>query len=515
MKNNQPITQREHDFPDDVTLMSTTDTQSHITYANAAFIAVSGFEAHEITGQPHNLVRHPDMPREAFADMWATLKAGRSWTALVKNRRKDGDHYWVRANATPVMRGGRVTGYMSVRTKPTRAEVAAAEKLYGDFRGGRAGSRRFHQGLIVRTGLLAWTSWAQVMPLRWRLRLALLGCLALVLAGAVVSAPGAVALAVQAGVAALAAVVTGVFLEAQVSRPIQQVLRQALAVAAGQAGENVHLDRVDEIGMLMRAVNQAGLNLRSLVDDVGAQATQLQNASAEIAQSNGDFGARTEQAASSLQETAASMEQMHATVRNNADTTQEAAQLASTASDAASRGGKVVGQVVGTMQEIATASKRIADITGVIDGIAFQTNILALNAAVEAARAGEQGRGFAVVASEVRSLAQRSAEAAKEIKSLIHASVEKVEGGARQADEAGLAMGHLAEQVNRVNELIVDISTATREQSSGIGQVNAAVSQLDQMAQQNAALVEQSAAAAESLNAQARRLAESVSVFRC
>ena len=174
MRHNQPVTQREYEFPADATLMSTTNTQSHITYANAAFIAVSGFEREEIIGQAHNMVRHPDMPTQAFADMWATLKAGRSWTALVKNRRKTGDHYWVRANATPVVRGGKVIGYMSVRTKPLRAEIEATEAVYRAFREGRGGRWRFHQGLIVRSGAMAWASWLQVMPVRWRLRLGVL-----------------------------------------------------------------------------------------------------------------------------------------------------------------------------------------------------------------------------------------------------------------------------------------------------------------------------------------------------
>jgi aerotaxis receptor len=515
MRNNLPVTQREYDFPADATLMSTTDTQSHITYANAAFIAVSGFDHGEIMGQPHNMVRHPDMPREAFADMWATLKAGLSWTALVKNRRKNGDHYWVRANATPIVRGGQVTGYMSVRTKPSHAEVQGAEALYRDFREGRAGARRFHRGLIVRTGLLAWTSWLQVMPVRWRLRLGVWSLAALAIAGAVLAGVAGITLAgFAAGAAALAALASTLF-ETQISRPLEQVLRQALSVAAGQPGESVQLNRVDEIGMILRAVNQAGLNLRSLVDDVSEQVGGVQTASSEIAQGSGDLSSRTEQAASSLQETAASMEQMNSSVKSNAETARQAAQLAGSASEAAASGGVVVGQVVGTMQDITAASKRIADIIGVIDGIAFQTNILALNAAVEAARAGEQGRGFAVVAGEVRSLAQRSAEAAKEIKALIGASVERVESGARQVDEAGRAMGEIVGQVKRVNDLIAEISSATLEQSGGIGQVNVAVSQLDQMTQQNAALVEQSAAAAESLKGQAVRLAESVGVFKC
>ena len=515
MRNNQPVTQREYEFAADATLMSTTDTQSHITYANAAFIAVSGFDREDIMGQPHNMVRHPDMPTQAFADMWATLKAGRSWTALVKNRRKSGDHYWVRANATPIVRAGRVTGYMSVRTKPSRAEIEAAEALYRDFREGRAGNRRFHQGLIVRTGALAWLSSLQVMPVRWRLRLGVLSLAGFAAAAAALVGVAGTALAgLSAGLAVIGALVSAL-LEAQISRPLEQVLLQAVSVAAGQPGENVQLNRVDEIGMILRAVNQSGLNLRSLVDDVNEQVVGVQTASTEIAQGSADLSARTEQTASNLEETAASMEQMNSTVKNNADTARQAAQLASSASQAAATGGAVVGQVVGTMEDITTASKRIADIIGVIDGIAFQTNILALNAAVEAARAGEQGRGFAVVAGEVRSLAQRSAEAAKEIKGLIGASVDKVESGARQVDEARRAMGEIVEQVKRVNDLIGEISTATQEQTSGIGQVNVAVSQLDQMTQQNAALVEQSAAAAATLKGQAGRLAESIGVFRC
>jgi aerotaxis receptor len=514
MRQNLPVTQREYDFPADATLMSTTDTQSHITYANAAFISVSGFERDEILGQPHNLVRHPDMPKEAFADMWATLKAGRSWTALVKNRRSDGDHYWVRANATPISRNGRVAGYMSVRTKPSRAEIAAAESLYREFREGRAGRRRFHQGLIVHTGPLAWMSWFQVMPVRWRIRLGVSGLTAGFAVCAAAAGVAGPALAAVAGGATVLAAAATAFLEAQIARPLEQVLRQALSVAAGQPGENVQLDRVDEIGMILRSVNQAGLNLRSLVDDVSEQIGGIQSASSDIARGNSYLNERTEQTASSLEETASSMEQMNATVKNNADTTKQAAQLASGAAQAAASGGAVVGQVVGTMQDITTASKRIADIITVIDGIAFQTNILALNAAVEAARAGEQGRGFAVVAGEVRNLAQRSAAAAKEIKDLIGANVDKVEAGARQVDQAGSAMDEIVEHVRRVNDLIAEISNATHEQSSGIGQVNTTVSQLDRMTQQNAALVEQSATAAEQLKTQAARLAESVGVFK-
>jgi aerotaxis receptor len=514
MRSNLPVSQREHDYPADATLMSVTDTQSRITYANAAFIAVRGFSREELLGQPHNLVRHPDMPAAAFADMWATLQAGRSWTALVKNRRKNGDHYWVRANAAPVVRNGAVTGYMSVRTKPEPAEVAAAEGLYRELREGKARGRRLHQGLLVRTGALAWTAVLQTLPVRWRLRWAAFGLGGAMVAGAALCGLGGGPLAALAATAAVLAAATSWWLESQVSRPLEVVLAQALGVAAGKVEKTKALKRVDEIGMLQRAVSQVGLNLRALVDDVSEQVGGVQTASGEIAQGNTDLSVRTEQAASSLQQTAASMEQMTSNVSNSAESARQAARLAGVASEAAESGGKVVANVVGTMRDITASSKRIADIIGTIDGIAFQTNILALNAAVEAARAGEQGRGFAVVASEVRLLAQRSAAAAKEIKTLIGDSVESIESGARLVDDAGRAMSDIVGQVRSVTDLVNEISHSTTEQSGGIGQVNIAVSQLDQMTQQNAALVEQSAAAAESLKGQASRLVEAIGVYR-
>jgi aerotaxis receptor len=514
MRQNLPVTQREYDFPADATLMSSTDTQSRITYANEAFIRSSGFEREELLGQPHNMVRHPDMPVEAFADMWSSLKAGMSWTALVKNRRKDGDHYWVRANATPVVRRGQVVGYMSVRTKPSRQEVAEAESLYKAFREQRAGSLAFHRGLVVHKGWMKWRSIPQTMSVRLRLRLALSITASIALGAAHLLGLDGHSMLGLAGVLVVANLVKIAWLEQQIATPLDKVLKQAQSVAAGQAGENLHFNRVDEIGMLMRAVNQSGLNLKSLVDDVSGQIVGVRSASDEIANGNQDLSHRTDITASQLQQTASSMSQMTATVRANTDTAQEATLLAGQASAAASHGGEVVGNVVHTMTEISASSKRIADIISVIDGIAFQTNILALNAAVEAARAGEQGRGFAVVATEVRSLAQRSADAAKEIKSLIQASVERVEQGSTQVDKAGQAMDDIVRKVQQVTQLIDQISTASGEQITGIDQVNAAVSQLDDATQQNASLVQQSTQAAGSLQNQASRLAEAIAVFK-
>jgi len=317
-----------------------------------------------------------------------------------------------------------------------------------------------------------------------------------------------------AGVAAVAAVGQFLWLQAQVASPLSTVLRVAQAAAAGSPESNVTLDRVDELGMVLRAINQSALNLRSLVDDVSLQTAGVHAASSEIAQGNSDLSNRTEQTASSLEETAASMEQLGATVKQNADNAHQANQLAINASSVAVQGGQVVSQVVQTMKGINESSRKISDIIGTIDGIAFQTNILALNAAVEAARAGEQGRGFAVVAAEVRNLAGRSAEAAREIKSLISASVERVEQGTVLVDQAGATMTEVVSSINRVTSIVGEISAASVQQSSGVAQVGEAVGQMDQATQQNAALVEESAAAAESLRSRAQQLVDAVGVFK-
>ncbi|TAM01134.1 MAG: PAS domain-containing protein [Paraburkholderia sp.] len=514
MRTNLPITQQEFHFPPDATLLSTTDTSSHITYANEAFIEVSGYDTDEILGQPHNLVRHPDMPSQAFADMWETLKAGLSWTALIKNRRKDGDHYWVRANATPVIHDGQTVGYMSVRTSPGREEVEAAESLYRDFRENKVGLRRFRKGLVVRTGILGWMSLLQTLSVRWRIGASTLASLALVVLAAWLAGLQGPMLGAFCGAAAVISLLATLWLDAQISRPLQAVLNQAQAVAAGQPGENRHLNRVDEIGMILRAINQSGLNLRSLVDDVSGQLGGLRRASSDIAAGNQHLNDRSLQSAASLEETAASMEQMTVTVKNNADTAIQASRLAASASQAASDGNAVARDVIATMSEITEASRKIREIITLIEGISFQTNILSLNAAVEAARAGEHGRGFAVVAGEVRTLAQRSSSAAREITALINDSVAKTASGGELVGKAGDAMRNILGQVTRVADLIGEISSATNEQFSGISQVNVAVTQLDQMTQQNANLVQQSADAADDLQIRTGRLVEAVKIFQ-
>jgi len=308
--------------------------------------------------------------------------------------------------------------------------------------------------------------------------------------------------------------VLGVVAARSITGPLEQALQLARTVAAGDLSSKIDVRTQDEVGQLLQALADMNSSLVRIVGEVRSGTDAIATVSGEIAAGNQDLSSRTEEQASSLEETASSMEELAATVRQNADNALQANQLAASASEVAQRGGHVVAQVVTTMQSISSSSGQIADIIGVIDGIAFQTNILALNAAVEAARAGEQGRGFAVVASEVRNLAQRSAAAAKEIKVLIDTSVGKVEAGSRLVGEAGTTMEDIVQSIQRVTDIMSEISAASQEQNAGIDQINRAITQMDQVTQQNAALVEQAAAASATMQEQAGKLKQAVGSFR-
>jgi aerotaxis receptor len=513
MRNNLPVTSCEFPFPTGQSLVSTTDLKGRILHCNAAFVAVSGYARAELLGQPHNLIRHPDMPEEAFRDMWATIAAGQPWSGLVKNRRKNGDFYWVQANVTPLMDGDRPTAYMSVRTEAGRAQIEAAEALYATMRTEQQRGRLVHvlqrgqvlrrsfQGRLIRCGqygpaLGAWAGYA------------LIGGLGLGL-GLSASAPALAALivAAAAGLAAWRARTQG-------RAALERVTRYANRLAAGDLSEALEISAGQQTAGLEGALRQLAVNMRALVSDTRRELDQIRGVSQEIASGNQDLAQRTESQAASLEQTAASMEQITATVRQSSDSAQQATSVAGELSAVSQRSAAVVHSVTDTMGAIAGSSRRIGEIIQVIDSIAFQTNILALNAAVESARAGEHGRGFAVVAAEVRALAQRSSGAAREIKQLINDSSEKVEAGERQTRSARASIDETLQSVQHFTQLIKGIDQGAQQQLIGISQIHEAVQHLDGITQQNASLVEQLARSAAQMQDQVGEVAAALQVFR-
>ncbi|WP_420476529.1 methyl-accepting chemotaxis protein [Noviherbaspirillum sp. ST9] len=519
MRTNLPVSSTEYEMQDGRPIVSKTDLKGKITYVNPYFIEVSGYAESELLGAPHNIVRHPDMPEAAFRDLWKSLKDGEIWSAPVKNRRKNGDFYWVLANVTPITENGQVVGYMSVRTKPSREQIKLAEAAYAEMREDKHSRLEVARGRLQRRGLPALLSRLTAMPLQ--LRCAFTSCLQILLMAALAVAtllpgtsahmPGWTPFAI--GFSALLSLQLWIYLQRSVVTPITQATKLAQSLAGGDLTSKASFDAQGDMGRLLQALQQLNVNLIATIGDIRANVEIMDTATGEIAAGNMDLSSRTEMQASSLEETASSMEELAATVTQNATSAKEASTLAGSASSIATEAGKAVAQVGDTMEAISRSAKMVAEITGLIDGIAFQTNILALNAAVEAARAGESGRGFAVVAAEVRHLAQRSAEAAKDIKNLIHDSVEKVDAGNHMVVNAKRTVDQVVDAVARVNAIVGEIAMAGQEQSAGIQQVNEAVSQMDHVTQQNSALVEEAAAATASLNEQATRLSHAVAVF--
>ncbi|MEC9482776.1 MAG: methyl-accepting chemotaxis protein [Halomonas sp.] len=668
MQDNRQVTQREYQLHEEHYLISRTDLKGRITYANPAFVEVSGYRLEELIGAPHSIVRHPDMPEAAFANLWQTLEAGESWEGLVKNRRKDGDHYWVRASVTPILENGEVQGYASVRVKADPDECRHAEEVYARLRDGKARGLRLAQGRIERSGVVGWLKRLRFRSLQGRMATMIalslvllatsggLGMYGLDIAGerleslnrnglmdvarlqkidqlmtrgrdavsgpvsnpmsgdmeamqaevggvvteldtlwkeymarevnrteaaqafgegltgyvdkgleaivkslvdgdfyqgyvafqdvlepegdrlseilnglvagkqqaAQVLASEAIAdkrqlLMIQTGLllaGLVLLVVMGIISIRAIRRPVKESMQFTLQIAAGNLGASMPSARDDELGRLMRALDAMRKSLGSIVYDVNRSVGVVRPASRDIAAGNEDLSSRTEQQAASLEETASSMEEMTATVKQNAANAREASGLASSAAGAVRDSGEVMGQVVTTMDRITESSRKVSEIIGVIDSIAFQTNILALNASVEAARAGEQGRGFAVVAGEVRNLAGRSADAAREIRALIDGSAQEIGGGAELVKKAEASIEQVVSSVLKVNDIMGEIASASDEQTQGIEQVNQAIAQMDEVTQQNSERVQASARAAQNLDRQVALLAQAMAVLR-
>lgn len=517
------VTQREHPLPDGVTLVSTTDPQGRITHCNLDFVKASGYDYAELLGQPHSMVRHPDMPPETFRDLWATIGRGRPWSGIVKNRRKNGDHYWVHANVSPVMKNGKPVAYMSVRLKPTREQVAAAEQLYVRVAQERQSGHptfKIHAGGVRLLGWRDWPARLHRLTLGQRLGAAFLATLFLGMAP--VMWPGLLGWqamgwpqwSLQFLLLLCSGGATMAWLHTTVLRELDSANHLATQVAGCDLNGSMSYKTTSPLGALMRRLWLINLNMRAIVTDVQGEVDGMVGKARDIFEGSQELARRTEAQAASVEQTSASVEQVSGTLQQTVHTVQGAADLGRDASAEATRGADAVEALAHSMHEIDRSSQRITDIIHVMEGLAFQTNLLALNAAVEAAHAGEQGRGFAVVADEVRQLAQRSAKAAHDIRDLIHSAVNEVQSGTAAVGHAAATIRHAVSTVHQVSDTLKHITDAAGEQAVGVRQINEAMQVLDGVTQQNAQQADQSARACQELERKADTLQRAVQVFR-
>ena len=497
MRINEPVTQRDMGMNNDCEIISTTNLKGILTSANDDFIHMSGFSWEELENKNHNIIRHPDVPPEAYAMLWTALKAGNPWMGLVKNRNKNGDHYWVDAFASPQYEDGRIVGYQSVRVKPEKAWVDRADALYAKIMSKKSADDK-RRSSIEEVKLTRFP-----ISFTTKIMLTISSVFALVFTSLAIMEQVSLLFALSSFIVGSLASSAAIY---HILAGLRTLAKKSEKIADDPLARYVYTGRNDEVGQLEYVLIYQNAKLRTAIGRINESSAALDKIADEIVTNNMELSTRTENQASSLEETASSMEEITSTVQQNAENTKQANMLVIEARKQAEKSGAIVSSTMRAMTEINESSKKIADITNVIDEIAFQTNLLALNAAVEAARAGEQGRGFAVVANEVRSLAGRSAESAKQIKDLINDSVTKVESGSELVSQSAESLKMITERVKKITDIIGEISQSSQEQANGIDQINQAIMQIDTITQQNGQMVENLTNNNKMMNQKAREL---------